>query len=220
LWGRLVLAARSLARDADALFPDDPALRQRLLRRVIGFTLGLAAQLRQRDAAAAMATWLPPAEAALLPGLRNPLQAALRGIARELAAARREGRIGDVLYAQMDAHLTGLTEAQTGCERIRNTPAPFAYWLLLNRTAWLFCLLLPFGYVGALGLATPAVVAILAYTFFGLDELSDELEDPFGLAANDLPLDALARLVQIDLLEALGETALPPPLLPQRDLLL
>ncbi|EFH12161.1 bestrophin family protein [Pseudoroseomonas cervicalis] len=220
LWGRLVIATRDLAREAVALFPEDAALRRRLLHRLIGFTRGLAAQLRGEDAVAALRPFLPPEEAAALPGLRNPLQAVLRACATELAAARRAGVIGDVLYARLDGHLTALTEAQTGCERIQNTPTPFAYWLLLNRTAWLFCLLLPFGFVGTLGLATPAVVAILAYTFFGLDELADELEEPFGRAANDLPLDAMARLVEIDLREALGEEDLPAPLQPQRYVLL
>jgi putative membrane protein len=43
----------------------------------------------------------------------------------------------------------------------------------------------------------------------------DEIEDPFGLAANHLPLDALWREVEIHLLEALGETALPAPPRPQ-----
>ncbi len=220
LWGRLVIATRDLAREALALFPEDAALRRRLLLRLIGFTRGLAAQLRGEDAVAALRPFLPEAEAAALPGLRNPLQAALRACATDFAAARRAGVIGDVLYARLDGHLTALTEAQTGCERIQNTPTPFAYWLLLNRTAWLFCLLLPFGFVGTLGLATPAVVAILAYTFFGLDELADELEEPFGRAANDLPLDAMARLVEIDLREALGEQGLPAPLTPQRYVLL
>lgn len=46
--------------------------------------------------------------------------------------------------------------------------------------------------------------------FFGLDALSEELESPFGLAANNLPLSALSRTIEINLLEALGETDLPP----------
>jgi len=36
------------------------------------------------------------------------------------------------------------------------------------------------------------------------------LESPFGLAANNLPLSALSRTIEINLLEALGETDLPP----------
>jgi predicted membrane chloride channel (bestrophin family) len=47
--------------------------------------------------------------------------------------------------------------------------------------------------------------------FFGLDALSEELEDPFGLAANDLPLDRMCRICEISVFEALGEAA-PEPL--------
>lgn len=61
---------------------------------------------------------------------------------------------------------------------------------------------------------TPFVVAIVAYTFFGLDALGDEIEEPFGTADNHLPLDALCRDIEINLLEALGARSLPPPLLP------
>ena len=55
---------------------------------------------------------------------------------------------------------------------------------------------------------TPLFTALIAYTFFGLDALSEELEDPFGTEANDLALDALCRVCEISVYEALGE---PPP---------
>ena len=55
---------------------------------------------------------------------------------------------------------------------------------------------------------------MIAYTFFGLDALSEELEEPFGLAANQLPLTALSRTIEINLREALGETNLPTDIMP------
>ena len=113
-----------------------------------------------------------------------------------------------------------MTEIQTACERLRSTPTPFAYALLLHRTAWLFCLLVPFGLVSSLGLATPVVTVILAYAFFGLDALGQELEEPFGRTPNAVPLDALVRNIEIAALEALGEAELPQPLLPQNYVLL
>lgn len=58
------------------------------------------------------------------------------------------------------------------------------------------------------------VCAVIAYTFFGLDALSEELEEPFGLAANQLPLTALSRTIEINLREALGETNLPTDIMP------
>jgi putative membrane protein len=118
------------------------------------------------------------------------------------------------LAAEMDRSLGALGAVQAGCERIASTPIPFAYTLLLHRTAYLYCLLLPFGLVDLIGVMTPVVVAIVSYTFFGLDALGDEIEQPFGMRAHHLPLDALCRIVEIDLLEAAGARMLPEPLQP------
>jgi putative membrane protein len=57
-------------------------------------------------------------------------------------------------------------------------------------------------------------MAIVSYTFFGLDAISNELEDPFGHDENDLPLDALVRVIERDILDALGVGPLPPLLEP------
>jgi putative membrane protein len=63
------------------------------------------------------------------------------------------------------------------------------------------------------------VVAIVAYTFFGLDALGDEIEEPFGLEPNDLPLDAICRAIEIDLRSALCDADVPAPLAPVDDCL-
>jgi ion channel-forming bestrophin family protein len=57
-------------------------------------------------------------------------------------------------------------------------------------------------------------VAIVAYTFFGLDALGDEIEEPFGIEPNDLPLDAICRTIEINLRESLAEEGIPAPLAP------
>ena len=73
-------------------------------------------------------------------------------------------------------------------------------------TAYLYCFLLPFGLVDTVGFMTPFVVAIVAYTFFGLDALGDEIEEPFGLAANHLPLDSLTRIINDSINQTLSRT--------------
>ncbi len=215
LWGQLIVDVRSLARTITALLPDDQdgPVRQRLLRRCVGFCQALEARLREGDEAAAAAPWMPEAERpALTRG--NPPQAILCLISANLAEARREGRFGDALHLGLEERLTSLAGVQAGCERIRYTPLPFAYTLLVHRTAYVFCLLLPFGLVGALGFWTPLAAAMVAYTLFGLDALGDELEQPFALTQNGLPLKSMVRTVEIDLLTALGEADIPPPLQP------
>ena len=211
-WGELIVELRCLARDSVTLL-DDPALAERVTRSAIGFAHALALRLRGRPQAPALA-WLPEPARPAASGRANLPQAILQGVGHELAARVRAGTLSDMLYQPFSARLAALTAVQTACERIANTPVPFAYTLLVHRTAMLFCLLLPFGLVGALGLATPMVTAILAYAFFGLDALGTELEAPFETTANGLALDAMVRTAEIDLLEALGVTDLPAPLRP------
>ncbi|MGV8960272.1 MAG: bestrophin family protein [Stenotrophomonas sp.] len=213
-WGQLLVESRSLARQCHALLPDDPVLRQRVVYLALAFAHALAARLRGADARLAAAPWLDPGDEGLA-GCNNPPDAALALMARALAAPLRSGQLDPYLYGLFEARLHALSAVQAACERIATTPLPFAYTLLLHRCAWLFCVLLPFGLAGALGWATPIVSALLAYAFFGLDELGEQLEEPFGLEPNDLPLDALVRIVEIDLLDSLGQRPLPEPLQPQ-----
>ncbi|MBO1074007.1 bestrophin family protein [Roseomonas marmotae] len=209
-WGRLIVETRGLARESTALLGPRPEL----VRRGIGFTHALCARLRKRDELAAARPWLPAEEVAAIAASPNIPDAILLLMNAELARLWREGALSDMLYRGLVARLQGLAEMQSACERILTTPLPFAYTLLLHRAAFLFCLLVPFGLVGVIGLATPIASAMLAYAFFGLDVLGDQLEDPFGEDPNDLPLNAITRMVEIELLATLGETDLPPPLEP------
>jgi putative membrane protein len=62
-----------------------------------------------------------------------------------------------------------------------------------------------------MGWFTPLVVGVLAYTFFGLDALGDQIEDPFDTMPNDLPLDAYCRTVENDLAVLTGNPIVAKP---------
>lgn len=198
-WGNLIGEVRNLARALPALLPEREAALQ--LRRLSAFAHGLHARLRDLDEAAAVDRTSPGSD---LSG-PNPTDSVLAAITRDLAALTRAGRLSDIQFGILEARIEALSGVHTACERLANTPLPFAYTLLVYRTAWLYCLLLPVGLTGALGWATPIVVALVAYTFFGLDALGDELEEPFGTEPNDLPLDAMVRAVDRIVHHALGE---------------
>lgn len=218
LWGQLLYETRALARLGQALVPHDAALHARQATLLIAFAHALCAGLRGGDRWAAAAPWLQDDDAALA-GHPNLPDALLTRLSCVLAGPLQAGRLDPVLYARCEEHLHALAAVQAGCERIAGTPLPFAYTLLLHRCAWLFCVLLPFGLTAALGWFTPLLSMLLAYAFFGLDQLGEEMEDPFGLQPNDLPLAALVRTVEIDQLAAIGQHPLPAPLQPQGYLL-
>ncbi len=215
LWGQLILESRSMARQVQVLLPDDAPRRQRIGHLCIAFAHALAARLRGQDPAQPASAWLDEARQSTVVTRANALDALLSMIAAELAVPLRDGRLSPILYAQFEERLHALSSIQAGCERILTTPLPFAYTLLLHRCAWMFCVLLPFGLASSLGWATPVLSAVLAYAFFGLDQLGEEMEEPFGTEPNDLPLDAMVRTIEIDQLDALGQRPLPEPLLPR-----
>lgn len=216
-WGHLIAEARALVREANVLF--EPETAKRVAHLTIAFSAILAARLRGTNEASALSPWLDEEEAAAVLKTVNRPQAILRLITQDIVDAHRKGRNGEVLLRMIEDRVHEMSAVQTACERIRNTPTPFAYSLLLHRTSWIFCLIAPFGLWESCGLATPLFSLVLAYAFFGLDALGDELEEPFGLLPNDLPLNAIVRIIEIDLLESIGVRDLPKPLEPVNGLL-
>ena len=222
-WGELVLRSRSLARQCLTLIaPSETgdgtadAAGERMIRRTIAFAHALRHHLRGSAAGAGfdLAPWLAAHEWERMRRLPNLPHALMLAMGEDLALCLRTRRIEPMLAPALDANLSAMTGVAAACERIRGTPIPFSYALLLHRTAHLYCIFLPFGLVDTIGYLTPLVAAIVAYTFFGLDALGDEIEEPFGLSDNDLPLEAICRTIEIDMRTALGEQDLPPPLLP------
>ena len=219
LWGLLIATARHFDRDCRIL---SQARRERVIQHVIVFANVLRDRLRHQTA--------NPTELIQTSGMSqqaitqlyqqaNAPQYTLSLIQWELMQALKEGEISDIIYTQMNQYVTELSLVLTGCDRIATTLLPFAYSVLLNRTVYFFCFMLPFSLGSTLGLATPLLVGILAYTFLGLDALSSEIEEPFGTQSNDLPLDAMVRTIEIELLGTLGKPT-PPPIQAQDNNLL
>jgi ion channel-forming bestrophin family protein len=222
LWGQLIHLSRTFARQTLLLSrEDEPELaRPRLLRLAMAFAHSLVPHLRGGQDRSAADKFLDEADRKRMQQESWHPSVILRLITEELVRQRVAGRLTDIDFQTIDATVDQMEATLAGCERIRNTPLPFAYTLLLHRTAYLFCALLPFGYADVLGWWTPFVVGLIAYTFFGLDALGEELEDPFGMEPNDLPIAALATVIELNLRAALGETDLPPAPPPKDYLLL
>ena len=204
LWGQIIQTARDIARQTVVLDEEAgaPAQERRdILHAVIAFGYAAVRQLRRQTDRQAAGD--PPSPA-------YPADTILHGAAALVGRMLRQCRLAPVEALALNESLGRLTQALVGCERLANTPLPFAYTLLLHRTAYLFCFILPFGFADTLGWATPLAVMLVAYTFFGLDALGEELEEPFGLMPNNLPLSAYATTIEIHLRSALGETDLPP----------
>jgi putative membrane protein len=202
-WGGLLIEARSFARTAITLL--SPEASRVLVRRTIAFTYALNAHLRRNELPAEVRQYLSAEEFEVARGKQNLPNFLLEAMATDLTDALRRGELPDILFKALDEHVNAFAYIQGGCERILNTPTPFTYTLLLHRVTILLCTLLPFGLVSGLGYVSPLICILVTYSLLGIDALCDELEQPFGENPNALPLNAISRTIEIDLLHSLDD---------------
>ncbi|MDM0008236.1 bestrophin family ion channel [Variovorax sp. J22G73] len=208
LWGALLNETRSLVRQVLTLADAGTHAQAHAAvptHRLIAFVHALRHQLRGTDPAADLARLLSPEDCARLQPARFKPAVLLLMVGEWLRDRRLRGQLDPMLAQAMEVPLGRLTEALGGCERIAGTPIPFTYSVIIHRTIYLYCVLLPFGLVDAIGAMTPVVVAFIAYTFFALEALGAEIEEPFGTQPNDLALDAMSSTIEATLREMIGE---------------
>lgn len=225
LWGSLVNTSRSLTRQIVTLLEPQPdaedkstaalvAYEAKLVHMLIAFVHALRHHLRDSDVSPTLERILPPEEIAALRGDPNVPTAILHRMGQQLADARRKRWIDAFHVPVIEASLVSLTDIQGACERIKSTPIPYSYTVLMHRIVAMYCGLLPFGLAESIGWATPLVVLFVSYSLFGLDAIGDEIEQPFGLDPNDLPLSTISRAIEANLRRRIGEES--PPLFEPR----
>lgn len=207
LWGGLLADLRSLAREAGIFVQDDE-----LRRAIIGMSLKFLHLHRDNLRGAIGPEGVRNADA----GSQKSGSAceALNVASEQIARGHVEYRLDGFGARALAERLGSMALQQAACERIANTPLPYVYSLLIYRTTYIYCLLLPLALVQAAGWLTPLFVGIVAYVFLGLAEVSEELSHPFGTTPNALPLDAICRAAEISLAPHLGEEP-PLPLQPR-----
>lgn len=140
---------------------------------------------------------------------------------------RRDGRIEQYEYVEMERRLADLYDHQGKCERIKNFPYPRQFASINLFFVWLLVLMLPFGMLNEfqkLGdhfvwLTIPFTV-IVSWVFTSMEKVGEATENPFEGGANDIPIAALSRTIEIDLRDMLDESELPSPITPTNNILM
>ena len=220
LWGAMINASRSLARAARSWLPDDGAydLKRTIVLRQVAYVNALRCQLRRQPADGEVLRFLSKGEAEPALARANIANGLLDGTGRRVADAQRRGWLDTIQQAAIESVLVDIANAQGGMERLKNTPLPNQYRFFPSFFTRLFCILLPVGLVETLGVATPVGSTIAGLMFLAVLQIGDDLVDPFADTIHDVPLSAMCRTIEIDLLQAIGDPA-PAPLTPVKGVL-
>lgn len=199
-WGSLVNNVRNLARQIWVVIAEqtqeDRTEKIWTLRLLVAFAVATKLHLRGESVNSELQELMSPNRFFKLKSMNNPPLEVAFWIGDYLQQQYNRDRQSDYQLVAMQHLLNNLVDNLGACERILKTPMPLAYTIHLKQLLLIYCLLLPFQMVAQLGFWTGAIVALISFTLFGIEEIGLEIENPFGYDANDLPLDAICNTMK------------------------
>ncbi|SMB98916.1 protein of unknown function UPF0187 [Hymenobacter roseosalivarius DSM 11622] len=215
VWGAIVNDSRSLIRQV-LCFTDAPyaseelrAWVERFTNRQIAWSYGLGMALRNKMDVEKIRRYLSPEELAFVLKHNNLPNALLELHAWDLRYALNEGWVNSYQQVELDRTLTRLTDSMGKCERIKNTVFPVTYTLYIHFSLFFFVLLLPFALLEIFGVLEVLMVVAISSSFFLIEKMAIHLQDPFEGKPTDTPVTAIARTIEVNLKQMIGDKNLP-----------
>jgi putative membrane protein len=204
----MINTCRNLARSVQIHLADDRRKQEEITVWIIVFAYSTIEVLRGRKGIGPMARRLPSQEVEWVLSTDHVPYAVSARITGLLRQALEEEQITDIVYMTMDNMVKDMIDILGGCERIHFTPLPFSYMVHLRRALIVYSLALPFGIASPHWFTAVAECLLVNFIFFGVEEIGVEIEDPFGMDPNDLPLERFCETIERNLM-ALGAQPIP-----------
>lgn len=198
-WGQLVNTSRNLALKLNAYLPGSHPRRPALAGTIARFAVVLKEHLRDQP-------WT--AEGPISHG-PNAVSADLF---EQIETLRRRGDLSPWQALQLNGDLSALADICGGCERIKKTPIPYSYNLFIKKFIFAYIVAMPFVFTPEFGWWTALFSTFMFYVLGSLEILAEEVENPFGTDANDLPTDDIAENIERNVREILVGGSCPDTL--------
>ncbi len=174
----------------------------------------------------ALKAYLAPEEFEIVMSKTNKAAQILALQSRHLETLLNQGFIEDFRHMELAKMLVELFNQQGASERIKGFPYPRQFASLNNWFIKIFVALVPFGMLqefAKLGdtfvwMAIPFSV-LSGWVFTTMERIGETSENPFEGSANDVPITAISRNIEIDLLDMLDVSHPLKPIAVQNNIL-
>lgn len=192
-WGSLVNCSRNFALKLNAMLDFDDTENRLFFKEMISnYALALKDHLQSEETRFSLDEGDHPEFRKIDSEKHIPNQIAslMFGRAQQLY---KNGLITGDQFIIINGELVAFTDICGACERIKNTPIPFSYSSFIKKFIVIYVLSLPVGYVFTLGYYAAPIVTFIFYVLASLELIAEEIEDPFGHDANDLPMGKISE---------------------------
>lgn len=200
-WGMILNTTRNLAR-MGATYAG-PA--EDLARLIVAYVVCLKDNLRGLTDLSPLKSLIPGRLYEQLTKASNPPSVLAKSLSEWISRRLEERKLDPMLARQMEQLVCVLLDQQGGCEKIKKTPLPFVYAALIQQLLLLYLYSLPFVMVPIMGFASPLVMTVVALGMLGIEDAGVEIENPFGMDLNNLPLDKICETITRDVADLTKE---------------
>jgi putative membrane protein len=177
--------------------------------------------------------YLPGAELRELLAYRGDRESLLlRSQYRAVTEFYHEKVISEYVLMTLTGALDDLARVQGQLKRIKNYPYARNFYSIAIFLIWIFVAILPFGlypYAEELGKAAGIAhctawlnvpfSAVVGWIFISLEKVGENSSNPFEGGSNDVPISSIARRIEIELRDMLGEDSGLAPIEAKNDIL-
>lgn len=192
MWGELLNLSRNLSSQLNAFLPENEKETRKKYGILIGnFAFSLKEHLRENKTIDGIEFYADFSKEDYVAQPHQPLFIInkLLSYTNEL---QRKNQLSSEQFLLVNNQINRYAEITGACERIKSTPIPYSYSLYLKRIIFVYVITMPFVFAIDFKYWAVLFVALIFYSFASLELLSEEIEDPFGTDANDLPTDEIS----------------------------
>jgi len=203
LWGALINESRNLAMKVQAFLPEEDIYnRQFFAKYITNYVYAMKGHLRGKVNLSELECTeeLPLQELENAKHVPNIIASVMYAKCNQLY--RQQHISGDQLII-IDKEVKAFTDIIGACERIKNTPIPYSYSLFMKKFIFIYTMTMPLGFITAFAYWTIPIVMFVFYVLVSIELIAEEIEEPFGIDSNDLPMEEMALRIKQNVKEIL-----------------
>lgn len=135
--------------------------------------------------------------------------------AQNLRHLKESGELDAYTYVELNSTLCSLIDYMGMAERINSTVFPVTYRYYLHLIIYIFVVTLSVAMENVNALFEIPLLVVISACFFLIEKSAYHLQDPFRNRPSDTPVTTIARNIEINIRQLLGEKDVPAPIPPE-----
>ena len=213
IWGAIVNDSRTLVIQLKQFIKDpENNILKTMAYPKIAWCYSLVQHLSKLYPLSGLKDFISEAEITLILQKNHVLSTLLDNHGQNLRTLYSTKSINDFQQIQLDSTIMRLTASMGMAERIKNTVFPRTYRNVLHLFIYIFLVLLSLALEDVFGVLEIPILILISIPFLMLEKIAYVIQDPFENIPTDTPVTNIAKAIEINIKELLGEQELPEPL--------